>query len=168
MRRLVFDLWVDDSRVGDTGGVGTRGAGHHVVWEPAIEIKVTHRVLVLWILWKFSKNKNHEKLFPGFSIITIPNKGKRVCFSCFTTIKVGRFKVSLVLLVFLLLMQIKKTRKTKRMSIRETKRQGKTVVVYSIPNISFRHLLYIQIKYTRHEDMLLISKNSLRFFFRHN
>lgn len=31
MQRLVFDLWVDDGRVGDPGGVGTRGAGHHVV-----------------------------------------------------------------------------------------------------------------------------------------
>lgn len=31
MQRLVFDLWVDDGWVGDSGGVGTRGAGHHVV-----------------------------------------------------------------------------------------------------------------------------------------
>ncbi len=31
MQRLVFDLWVDDGRVGDPCGVGTRGAGHHVV-----------------------------------------------------------------------------------------------------------------------------------------
>lgn len=31
MQRLVFDLWVDDGRVGDPCGVGTLGAGHHVV-----------------------------------------------------------------------------------------------------------------------------------------
>lgn len=31
MQRLMFDLWVDDGWVGDPCGVGTRGAGHHVV-----------------------------------------------------------------------------------------------------------------------------------------
>lgn len=31
MQRLVFNLWVDDGRVGDPCGVGTWGAGHHVV-----------------------------------------------------------------------------------------------------------------------------------------
>ena len=31
MQRLVFDLWVDDGWVGDPCGVGTWGAGHHVV-----------------------------------------------------------------------------------------------------------------------------------------
>lgn len=35
MQRLVFDLWVDDGWVGDPCGVRTRGAGHHVVREPA-------------------------------------------------------------------------------------------------------------------------------------
>lgn len=36
MRRLLFDLWVDDSRVRDSCGVRTWGTWHHVVWEPAI------------------------------------------------------------------------------------------------------------------------------------
>lgn len=31
MQRLMFDLWVDDGWVGNPRGVGTRGAGHHVV-----------------------------------------------------------------------------------------------------------------------------------------
>lgn len=31
MQRLVFDLWVDDGRVGDPCGMGTWGARHHVV-----------------------------------------------------------------------------------------------------------------------------------------
>lgn len=31
MQRLMFDLWVDDGRVGDPCGVGTWGARHHVV-----------------------------------------------------------------------------------------------------------------------------------------
>lgn len=31
MQRLVFNLWVDDGRVRDPCGVGTWGAGHHVV-----------------------------------------------------------------------------------------------------------------------------------------
>lgn len=31
MQRLVFDLRVDDGRVGDPCGVGTWGAGHHMV-----------------------------------------------------------------------------------------------------------------------------------------
>lgn len=31
MQRLVFDLWVDDGRVGDPRGVRTLGSWHHVV-----------------------------------------------------------------------------------------------------------------------------------------
>lgn len=36
MRRLLFDLWVDNGRVRDSCGVRTWGTWHHVVREPAI------------------------------------------------------------------------------------------------------------------------------------
>ena len=42
MRWLVFDLRVDDGRVGDPCGVRALGARHHVVWEPAITVDNMH------------------------------------------------------------------------------------------------------------------------------